>query len=110
LGKIGLSRREPFLAVARQIAQAAQEQHLDSRTPQQAMERVSVWRFVTTTVRGFHDFNQELLLLMQNLIRRAVDYSKTLSPSTIESSDFLMPLQELVVSFPFAIGRVPSGA
>ena len=98
--EIGLARRNPLLAVTRQIAESLGSQSLEHDPHQLATERLSVSLFALRFISDLQEFAPEQLLLLQDAVRKGLDYlaraGATISHADYES--FSLPLREIAVS------------
>ena len=99
--EIGLARKNPLLAVTRQIAESLGSQSFESDGHQLASERMSVCLFVGRFLGDLQEFAPQQLLLLQSLLRRGLDYLALTyaGSSTVICDSFTQPLRELAVSF-----------
>ena len=99
--EIGLARRNPLLAVTRQIAESLKSQSLERDPHQLATESLSVSLFALRFLSDLQEFAPEQLLLLQDVVRKGLAhlerFQATISPLEYES--FCLPLREIAVSF-----------
>lgn len=93
-----MARREPFLAIARSIAERAHQSNFDPNDPAKAAEQMSLWYYALYMLEGFEVFEPELLLLMREILRQGFDYLAR-SKQSLTDDKMVIPFKDIVVSF-----------